>query len=465
MKPTVIIIGRPNVGKSTLFNRLIGKKLALVDDQPGVTRDRRFGDAVIARLEFQIVDTAGWEDEDAESLPGRMRKQTEVSLEGADAAMFVFDSRIGLTPLDEEIGRWLRQQSVPVVLVANKAEGRAGEAGVFESYGLGLGEPVPLSAEHGEGVADLFGALWPVIGEKAEAKDEDAVEPIDFDEDEDEERPRGPLKLAIVGRPNAGKSTLINILAGLVDKTDGSAEIWGFDIDRQRRNAKRSIGIVPQEIVFDPFFTPFEVLENQAGFYGIPKAERRSEELLEAVRLSDKRDAYARTLSGGMKRRLLIAKAMVHSPPILVLDEPTAGVDVELRRQLWELVTELNREGVTVVLTTHYLEEAEQLCDRIAIINHGELIADKPTRELVDMAREKIVSITVDKDLGGPIMEPAFTKAEVIEPRRLEITYDRDRTSAGQVLALVQSHGYAIEDVTTREADLEDVFVQLTGAG
>ena len=276
--------------------------------------------------------------------------------------------------------------------------------------------------------------------------------------------PQGGI-FGLLGPNGAGKSTLINILAGLVRKTGGNAEIWGFDTDDNPRNAKRSIGIVPQEIVFDPFFTPFEVLENQAGFYGIPKAERRSEELLKAVHLWDKRDAYARTLSGGMKRRLLIAKAMGHSPPILVLDEPTAGVDVELRRQLWELVTELNREGVTVVLTTHYLEEAEQLCDRIAIINHGELIADKPTRELVDMAREKIVSITVDKDLGGPIMEPAFTKAEVIEPRRLEITYDRDRTSAGQVLALVQSHGYAIEDVTTREADLEDVFVQLTGAG
>jgi len=276
--------------------------------------------------------------------------------------------------------------------------------------------------------------------------------------------PQGGV-FGLLGPNGAGKSTIINILAGLVRKTSGSAEIWGFDTDGNPRNAKRSIGIVPQEIVFDPFFTPFEVLENQGGFYGIPKADRRSEDLLAAVHLSDKRDAYARTLSGGMKRRLLIAKAMVHSPPILVLDEPTAGVDVELRRQLWELVQELNSEGVTVVLTTHYLEEAEQLCDRIAIINHGELIANKPTRELVGMAREKIVSITVDKDLGGPIMEPAFTKAEVIEPRRLEITYDRDRTSAGQVLALVQSHGYAIEDVTTREADLEDVFVQLTGAG
>ncbi|MFK4003288.1 ABC transporter ATP-binding protein [Qipengyuania sp. NPDC077563] len=276
--------------------------------------------------------------------------------------------------------------------------------------------------------------------------------------------PQGGV-FGLLGPNGAGKSTIINILAGLVRKTSGSAEIWGFDTDENPRNAKRSIGIVPQEIVFDPFFTPFEVLENQGGFYGIPKADRRSEDLLAAVHLSDKRDAYARTLSGGMKRRLLIAKAMVHSPPILVLDEPTAGVDVELRRQLWELVQELNAEGVTVVLTTHYLEEAEQLCDRIAIINHGELIANKPTRELVGMAREKIVSVSVDKDLGGPVMEEAFLKAEVVGERRLDITYDRDKTSAGQVLAVVQSHGYAIEDVTTREADLEDVFVQLTGAG
>jgi len=276
--------------------------------------------------------------------------------------------------------------------------------------------------------------------------------------------PQGQI-FGLLGPNGAGKSTLINILAGLVMKTSGSVDIWGFDIDRNPRNAKRSIGIVPQEIVFDPFFTPFEVLENQGGFYGIAKALRRSEELLAAVRLSDKRDAYARTLSGGMKRRLLVAKAMVHAPPVLVLDEPTAGVDVELRRQLWDLVTELNREGVTVVLTTHYLEEAEELCDRIAIINGGELIANKPTRELVGMAREKIVRVTLDKDLAGPPMEPAFLKAEVVDPRTLEITYNRDKTTAGQVLALVQSHGYAIEDVTTREADLEDVFVQLTAAG
>jgi len=203
--PQVVIIGRPNVGKSTLFNRLVGKKLALVDDQPGVTRDRRFGEAGLLGLEFQAVDTAGWEDEDAETLPGRMRAQTEVSLKGADAALFVIDGRAGLTPLDEEIARWLREQEVPVVLVANKCEGNAGEAGILESYSLGLGEPVPLSAEHGEGVADLYEALIPLIADK---------QPVDDDTEHEESDPSRPLQLAIVGRPNAGKSTLINHLLG-----------------------------------------------------------------------------------------------------------------------------------------------------------------------------------------------------------------------------------------------------------
>jgi ABC-2 type transport system ATP-binding protein len=266
----------------------------------------------------------------------------------------------------------------------------------------------------------------------------------------------------LLGPNGAGKSTLINILAGLVDKTEGEAEIWGFNIDANRRNASRSIGIVPQEIVFDPFFTPFEVLENQAGFYGIPKPDRKSEKLLEAVRLLEKRDAYARTLSGGMKRRLMVAKAMVHSPPILVLDEPTAGVDVELRKQLWDLVRDLNKSGVTIVLTTHYLEEAEELCDQIAIINHGCLITKKPTRELIDMAREKIVRVTVNSELEVPFEEDEFVKIELIGPRVLEITYDRDRVNAGYVLAKLQDRGHTINDVTTREPDLEDVFVQLT---
>ncbi len=277
--------------------------------------------------------------------------------------------------------------------------------------------------------------------------------------------PQGQI-FGLLGPNGAGKSTLINTLAGLVLKTSGEIDVWGFDLDADLRNAKRSIGIVPQEIVFDPFFTPFEVLENQAGLYGVPKAARKSLELLRQVHLADKADAYARTLSGGMKRRLLISKAMVHSPPVLVLDEPTAGVDVELRRQLWELVGELNQAGVTVVLTTHYLEEAEQLCDRIAIINHGRLIADKPTRELVEMAREKIVALTFADDVTAPPSHPAFLKAEKTAERTVEITYDKDRTNAGEVMSLIQGQGFEIVDVTTREADLEDVFVTLTsGAG
>ena len=275
--------------------------------------------------------------------------------------------------------------------------------------------------------------------------------------------PAGQI-FGLLGPNGAGKSTLINILAGLVTKTSGSASIWGFDIDEDPRNAKRAIGIVPQEVVFDPFFTPAEVLENQAGFYGVPKAARRTMELLAAVHLSDKANAYSRTLSGGMKRRLLIAKALVHTPPVIVLDEPTAGVDVELRRQLWELVGELNAQGVTVVLTTHYLEEAEELCDRIAIINHGRLITDKPTKELVGMAREKVVVLTLDGDVGALPSHPAFQKVEAESEHSLVITYDRDRITAGEVLGLVQAQGQSIVDVTTREPDLEDVFVSLTSA-
>jgi ABC-2 type transport system ATP-binding protein len=275
--------------------------------------------------------------------------------------------------------------------------------------------------------------------------------------------PQGGI-FGLLGPNGAGKSTLINILAGMVMKTSGHASIWGFDIDHDMRNAKRSIGIVPQEVVFDPFFTPFEVLENTAGLWGVPKDQWRTLEILKAIHLLDKKDAYSRTLSGGMRRRLLIGKALVHSPPVLVLDEPTAGVDVELRRQLWELVAEMNAEGVTVVLTTHYLEEAEELCERIAIINHGRVIANKPTRELVEMAREKIVVLTLDRDIAALPSSAAFHKCEKSGERTVEITYDKDRTNAGEILALVQSQGFAIVDVTTREADLEDVFVTLTSA-
>ena len=275
--------------------------------------------------------------------------------------------------------------------------------------------------------------------------------------------PRGQI-FGLLGPNGAGKSTMINILAGLVNKTGGTAEIWGFDIDAHPRNAKASIGIVPQEILFDPFFTPAETLEIQAGLYGVKKHERRTMELLRAMHLEEKANAYSRTLSGGMKRRLLVAKAMVHAPPILVLDEPTAGVDIELRQQLWAYVRQLNEEGVTIVLTTHYLEEAEELCDRIAIINHGRLIANEPTRTLLAMAQEKAVEVTVDRDLTHAPENVCFEKIEVKGERTLAITYRKDRVNAGEVLSALQREGLGIVDVSTREADLEDVFLNLTRA-
>ena len=276
--------------------------------------------------------------------------------------------------------------------------------------------------------------------------------------------PRGEI-FGLLGPNGAGKSTLINILAGLVNKTSGAASIWGFDIDAHPRNAKAAIGIVNQEILFDPFFTPIETLDIQAGLYGVPKAERRSMELLRAVHLEDKATAYARTLSGGMKRRLMVAKALVHRPPVLVLDEPTAGVDIELRQQLWTYVRELNDGGVTVVLTTHYLEEAEQLCDRIAIINHGRVVANEPTRALLGRAQEKVVAVTVDRDLDAAPQAVCFDKVVLRGSRVLEITYAKDRVNAGEVLAAVTRDGLGIVDVSTREADLEDVFLSLTRAG
>ncbi len=201
--PVVAIIGRPNVGKSTLFNRLVGKKLALVDDRPGVTRDRREGDAELLGLNFRIIDTAGFEEDDPQTLPGRMRAQTQAAVNSADVALFVIDARAGVVPLDEEIGRWLRGSKTPVILLANKAEGRAGEGGVLEAFGLGFGDPIPFSAEHGEGLSELFSALLPHL-----EREDDAAE------EQEDESPDAPLKLAIVGRPNAGKSTLVNKMLG-----------------------------------------------------------------------------------------------------------------------------------------------------------------------------------------------------------------------------------------------------------
>jgi ABC-2 type transport system ATP-binding protein len=274
--------------------------------------------------------------------------------------------------------------------------------------------------------------------------------------------PRGEI-FGLLGPNGAGKSTLINILAGLVTKSSGRVSIWGFDIDAHPRNAKRAIGIVPQEILFDPFFSPREALEIQAGLYGIRPAERQSDALLAAMHLTDKADAYARTLSGGMKRRLLVAKAMVHSPPILVLDEPTAGVDIELRKELWNYVRTLNGQGVTVVLTTHYLEEAEELCDRIAIIHKGKVVANEPTRELIAKAQEKAVVVTFDKDIAAVPTAPCFENIALLDERTLEISYRKDQVNAGQVLAALAAEGLGIVDVSTRDPDLEDVFLSLVG--
>ncbi|MGI8612012.1 MAG: ABC transporter ATP-binding protein [Sphingomicrobium sp.] len=272
--------------------------------------------------------------------------------------------------------------------------------------------------------------------------------------------PRGQI-FGLLGPNGAGKSTLINILAGLVTKSQGRVTIWGFDIDQHPRNAKRSIGIVPQEILFDPFFSPREALEIQAGLYGIRPEQRQTDALLTAMHLTDKADAYARTLSGGMKRRLLVAKAMVHSPPILVLDEPTAGVDIELRKELWNYVRMLNGKGVTVVLTTHYLEEAEQLCDRIAIIHRGKVVANEPTRELIAKAQEKSVVVTFDQDLAAVPTAPCFENIALVDERTLEIRYRKDQVNAGQVLAALAADGLAIVDVSTKDPDLEDVFLSL----
>ncbi len=274
------------------------------------------------------------------------------------------------------------------------------------------------------------------------------------------EIPRGSM-FGLLGPNGAGKSTMINILAGLVNKTGGTASIWGFDIDAHPRNAKRSIGIVPQELVFDAFFTPFETLELQAGLFGVPKRQRRTMELLRAVHLDDKAHVYSRTLSGGMKRRLLVAKALVHAPPVLVLDEPTAGVDIELRAQLWEYVRELHAQGTTVVLTTHYLEEAEQLCDRIAIVNNGRIVANDLTSVLLSSAGDKVLMVTVDRDLAAAPAGLAG-KVELKNERTLAITYDKRASSAGEVLASIAAAGLTIVDVSTQEADLEDVFLRLT---
>jgi len=273
--------------------------------------------------------------------------------------------------------------------------------------------------------------------------------------------PRGSI-FGLLGPNGAGKSTFINIFAGLVTKSEGTAKIWGVDIDKDPRRARAAIGVVPQELNMDVFFTPYETLELMAGFYGVPKAERRTEEILAALGLEDKRNAYVRQLSGGMKRRLLVGKALVHNPPVLVLDEPTAGVDIELRRQLWEYVLELNKLGVTIVLTTHYLEEAQELCDQIAIVNHGEVVACEPKADLLKRLDKKTLVIEPVEPLAA--IPAGFEQQEaVIRPDgSLAITYKFGEASVADMIETYRASGQRIADLRTEEPDLEDVFLALT---
>jgi ABC-2 type transport system ATP-binding protein len=275
--------------------------------------------------------------------------------------------------------------------------------------------------------------------------------------------PRGSI-FGLLGPNGAGKSTFINILAGLVNKTSGSARIWDIDIDANPRQARAAIGVVPQEINMDPFFTPRESLDLMAGFYGVPERERRTDEILDALGLGDKKDAYVRQLSGGMKRRLMVAKALVHTPPILILDEPTAGVDVELRRQLWDYVRKLNAEGVTVVLTTHYLEEAQEMCDTIAIINKGEVIACEATSSLLRRLNYRTLVVRPETELSAAPEGLAGLDLEIRRDGSLAITYRTGEISIEKLIARLHDAGVGIGDLSTEEPDLEDVFLALTAA-
>ena len=266
----------------------------------------------------------------------------------------------------------------------------------------------------------------------------------------------------LLGPNGAGKSTFINILAGLCQKSEGEVSIWGINIDEHPRAARAAIGVVPQELAADVFFTPREAMEVQAGLYGVPKRERRTDVLLAALGLSDKAEAYVRQLSGGMKRRLMVAKAMVHNPPVLVLDEPTAGVDVELRRQLWAYVVDLNRNhGVTVVLTTHYLEEAQELCDTIAIINRGEVVACEPTSQLLRRLDTRTVVITPQNPLSE-VPDLGRFEGRIRQGGDLAVTFKTGEAGVEQVLSAVRDAGVGIKDLATEDPDLEDVFMALT---
>ena len=266
----------------------------------------------------------------------------------------------------------------------------------------------------------------------------------------------------LLGPNGAGKSTFINILAGTVIKTSGEVNVWGFNLDKNPRQVRASIGIVPQEINLDPFFSPRKLLELHAGMYGIKKKDRITDDILKLVSLENNAESYARSLSGGMKRRLLIAKALVHQPPIIFLDEPTAGVDVELRQNLWENVKLLNRQGVTIILTTHYLIEAEEMCDRIGILSKGNLVALDSTKNLIDKIQTKIVTFSINKKINIENMSLDSLKIISNDDNKLTVSYEKSKLKIDEIISYLSKQNIKILDISTDDADLEDVFIGLT---
>ena len=266
----------------------------------------------------------------------------------------------------------------------------------------------------------------------------------------------------LLGPNGAGKSTFINILGGSVIKTDGEVNVWGFNLDKNPRQVRASIGIVPQEVNLDPFFSPKKLLELQAGLYGIKKKDRITDTILKLVSLEKQANSYSRSLSGGMKRRLLVAKAMVHQPPIIILDEPTAGVDVDLRKTLWQNLKSLNNQGITIILTTHYLEEAEKMCDRIGILNRGELVALDTTENLLDRIQTKIVHFTIDKKLN--ITDNALESVKIIlnNQNKLSVSYEKSKINIDMIVSMLKEQNIKIIDISTDDGDLEDIFLRLT---
>jgi len=263
----------------------------------------------------------------------------------------------------------------------------------------------------------------------------------------------------LLGPNGAGKSTFINILGSLVKKDSGNINICNLNIDSETKQSKFKIGIVPQELNIDPFFTPYELLELQAGLYGIRKAKRKTDEILENVGLIDQKNSYARTLSGGMRRRLLIAKALVHSPEMLILDEPTAGVDVDLRKSLWNYIKKINKLGTTICLTTHYLEEAEELCDRITILNNGKVIKDDTKNNLLKIISNKTVLFQINSEIFIPNELKNFNPK--IENNNLKITYDKNTISLKEIIDILNKNKISFQEINTFESDLEDIFLKL----